>query len=573
MNKTPQTSEDLPVRIAFLNIDMGRERTGVENSSLRRATLFTRALGLPPAILTSKYNPFLREAETELRQAGSVPREVPLHNMYDDFQDAGSFDPSRHDAAALVRPDQYPELNWVAVAVAPDHRVLDSDGTLVMYVVRDRTTRQLSYVNHFRDRRKWRRDVYDCRGFLSRIQFLAGPGSEVTQELYLRPDGTTAIIKTFRESGGKRELDLIQLVARNGQLIRTFPREADLIEYWLSCYIARDDARHVFIVDKNRVFYEPAIRLKERQADPSRVKVVPVIHAIHTTSHTQTVTGRLNSNYTAILNDLSRPDALVTLTQAQREDILSRFGNAPVLAIGHSYDSSVPRGDFSARDRCKVVYLARYSPEKRHDLAIRAFRKVVDRVPQATLHCYGLGNPSGPLLTNLRNLVAELDLAGSVHLHGWTSDGPNIYEASGMSISSSQAEAFPLTLMESLFHGCPIVAFDVPYGPRELVRQAETGFLVPFADEEAFADRVATILENEALHRDMSEAARRDAGRFAMRHTADLWRDLLNRLFRGEEDKRLAPAPRQSGAAPGSHGSGASGAMHRLYSADTPCQQ
>ncbi|MCT8999487.1 hypothetical protein [Chelativorans intermedius] len=98
-------------RFSFLNIDMGRQRSGVENASLLRAVLFSRELGISPSILTARYNPRLRHAEALLRSSGLLPEGVPLHNMYDDLQAADRFDPARHSSADLLLPVTCPPQN------------------------------------------------------------------------------------------------------------------------------------------------------------------------------------------------------------------------------------------------------------------------------------------------------------------------------------------------------------------------------------------------------------------------------------------------------------------------------
>src|SRR5690606_2400710 len=125
--------------------------------------------------------------------------------------------------------------------------------------------------------------------------------------------------------------------------------EADLVEYWLKHHIEGDEARHIWFIDKNRHFYEPAIRLKERLPDPAKLAVVPIIHALHTRNHMEPGQGRENANYAAILRHIRRSDAIVTMTEAQREDLLERYGAASIHAIGHAYDSRIAPLDFSDR--------------------------------------------------------------------------------------------------------------------------------------------------------------------------------------------------------------------------------
>jgi poly(glycerol-phosphate) alpha-glucosyltransferase len=81
--------------------------------------------------------------------------------------------------------------------------------------------------------------------------------------------------------------------------------------------------------------------------------------------------------------------------------------------------------------------------------------------------------------------------------------------------------------MESLCHGCPVVAFDVNYGPADMIRDGKTGALVPFNDEEALASALLEILNNPRRHEQMCDDALKSACEFGVDVVADQWRRLL----------------------------------------------
>ncbi|WP_161939562.1 CapA family protein [Paramesorhizobium deserti] len=518
---------------SFLNVDMGVQRTGVENASLLRAVLFTQELGISPRILTSKYNPQLRYAEECLRLAGQLPRSVPLHNMYDYYQEAEKFDQSKGKAADLLKPELNPTQVWKSIPRTNDHRVFNERGEKLMYVARRENTGKIAYVNHFRNNIKWRRDVYDWRGFISSVQILDENNANIKCEMFMRPDGSIALSKNYSVYDGQSRLYDIQIIGRNGILLGKVKTEDELMTHWLNEYVGNDKLNHVFFVDKSRVLYKSAVDARDLQSDTSKVTVIPIVHALHTRSYRQVEHGPENRNYTAILQEIQRPDAIVVLTEEQKADIIKRYGAAPISVIGHAYNSSMPPSDFKRRDRYKVVYLARYSPEKNHQMAIRAFKQVVSEFPNASLHCYGFGNSGDPTLPSLQKLVQEQGLGSNVFLNGWAQDAASIYESAGLAILTSQSEAFSLTIMESLCHGCPVVAFDVRYGPGALIRHGYNGFLVPFGDEAEFAQSILKVLRNESLHLALSAQARRDAERFSTKQMARSWSKLLTSLSIG----------------------------------------
>jgi glycosyltransferase involved in cell wall biosynthesis len=510
-------------KVSFLNIDIHWHRTGIEVASLLRARLFEQELGIVPDILAARYNPQQHDVVAFLRKTGKLSDHVEVWNLYDFFQEAGSFDPLLHRSVDLLKSGLEGTFEWREVVDRCDHEVFNDAGKRVMYVARDLTTGEVIHVNHFEDDIKWRRDVYDCRGFLSCIQFIEPDQGQVSREDYLRPSGEVALRKTNRFHDGKSVVDHIETLARDGSVQRLFQSEMELVEAWLQHRVDQDELRHILFVDKNLALYEPAINLRDKQSDLARIFVFPVIHAMHTTDHRCPGTGRINRHYKNLLADVKRPDAMITLTDGQKEDIIDRFGDAVIYTIGHAYNNETKAVDFETRERLKVVYLARYSPEKNHLMAIRAFRSVVDTLPEATLHCYGFG----AMRSEMASLISELDLNQNVFIHGWAQETAAIYEGAGMAIMASQSEAYSLAVMESLSHGCPVVSFDIQYGPKEMIEHGVNGFLSPFGDVAAFAQYIIALLLDEPLHRQMSNNARRTARRFSVHNNALEWRRLM----------------------------------------------
>jgi glycosyltransferase involved in cell wall biosynthesis len=83
---------------------------------------------------------------------------------------------------------------------------------------------------------------------------------------------------------------------------------------------------------------------------------------------------------------------------------------------------------------------------------------------------------------------------------------PWYYSAASVQVVPSYYESFSMVTVEALASGTPVIASDVG-GPATLVRDGVAGFLVPPADEAAFADRIAALLDDPELRRRFSEAA------------------------------------------------------------------
>jgi glycosyltransferase involved in cell wall biosynthesis len=523
------------VTVWFLNQNMALQRSGVENAALLRNQVFTRELQVQPVLLTCRYNPRLSESIQRLMAEGTLPPTQKYQSVYDFLQNAEHV-PNVLNAGESILIN--PVFNTQAVANRRDVRVSDRHGHLLMYLVRNPDNDALEHINHFCNGVKFRKDHYDARGFLSRIQYLHETTTLPAYEHYLRPDGSLAIAKFYRCIEGKMVLQNIRLHNSKGDLLQSFSSEQALITHALIALLERQGGKHVLIVDKNRLLYKPAIAAQDHihLNTPNHVAVVPIIHALHTQAASDIACSPTNSNFRDILHAIDHPDAIVTLTRQQKADIQARYGPGRVFSIGHSYETDLPATPFARRNRFRIVSMARYSSEKNQHLAIDAFAQVLQKYPQATLDFYGFAVAGEPLLAALNARIEALGLQGKVRLNGWADKPALHYESAGLSLLTSQGEAYSLAIMESLCHACPPVAFDVPYGPAHLIEHGQTGLLVPFGDIQALAASILSVLDNPAWHQRLSEQARANSARFRHAEHAHQWRALFSSVGILEEE-------------------------------------
>ena len=170
--------------------------------------------------------------------------------------------------------------------------------------------------------------------------------------------------------------------------------------------------------------------------------------------------------------------------------------------------------------------MARYSPEKNIDMAIRAFAKVVEKAPQAKLELYGFGKAE----KDLRLLIETLSLQKHVFVKGFVEDPGSIYDEAGISLLTSRVEGFSLTVMESLSHGCPVISFNINYGPSDMIDNSKNGYLIKFGDEDKLASRMLTLLTQPDRLQRMSENAYSSAQSFNADTFAEKWQTLFKSI-------------------------------------------
>lgn len=147
--------------------------------------------------------------------------------------------------------------------------------------------------------------------------------------------------------------------------------------------------------------------------------------------------------------------------------------------------------------------MGRYEYQKGYDRLINAWALIAKQVPDWTLHIFGEGSLR-PVLTKQ---IYDLNLEKSVFLDGATNNvGKELSESSIVAFTSNY-EGFPMAIVEVESAGLPVVSFDAPCGPKDIIRDGEDGFLVKNGDIEDFGKKLLSLMQDEELRKKMGEKA------------------------------------------------------------------
>jgi N-acetyl-alpha-D-glucosaminyl L-malate synthase BshA len=151
-----------------------------------------------------------------------------------------------------------------------------------------------------------------------------------------------------------------------------------------------------------------------------------------------------------------------------------------------------------------VIHVSNFRPIKRIQDLVNAMKIVVKQAPGARLVLVG----DGPERHMVEGLVERLDLKGSVLLTGYRSDVPQLLRCGDVVVLCSETESSPLTLLEGMSCGLPVVATGVG-GIPEIVEDGVNGLLVPPKHPEAIAEKILELNADGSLRARLGEAARR----------------------------------------------------------------
>lgn len=194
-------------------------------------------------------------------------------------------------------------------------------------------------------------------------------------------------------------------------------------------------------------------------------------------------------------------------------------------------------GTFSEKT---VLFVGRIDPVKGLDTWFRAMRLVLETEPSLkTRMCVCLiggdldedEDPDSELV-RLDKLKDELGLSEVVTFLGGRAQSslPYYYASADMVVMPSRYESFGLAALEAMACGTPVVASDVG-GLSFIVRDGETGFLVPEGDEQALAECILSLLRDRELRNRMGERAVAVAQNYSWRLIADKIVDLYREVW------------------------------------------
>jgi len=215
----------------------------------------------------------------------------------------------------------------------------------------------------------------------------------------------------------------------------------------------------------------------------------------------------------------SKYTKIVVLNEDERKYVMSN--NAVV--IPNPIESQIMQADLINK---RVLAAGRISQVKGFDHLIKAWAIVNDSFSDWHLDIYGQDYLDTQ--KELEQLIQDLQLQDVIHFKGSIDNIPEKMTEYSIYAMTSQTECFPMVLLEALSVGLPIVSYDCPNGPRNIIQDKIDGLLIQDQNIQIFADSLKELILDKGLRIKMGNNAKENIHRFTTFEVMKKWKSLLN---------------------------------------------
>ncbi len=521
------------IETVFILSAINVERNGAVNSVIRKVKLMEERWGLSPLILFCEHNIEFRRIVSRLKGGADkghvrLGKNSRVLNVYDCFQK--SYAPGLANKALYLDTSD----GVTREPAGEDVYGVYESGVMVRKEHYTGYAYCLRTVEYFKDGKRVKAEYYDDWGYLNKVREYGADGSYPVERFY-DTGGRLCVEAFYRFKDNENEV--YRVILYDGDSKTECADNAEMAAVYLNRSMT--DAKLYLLVVESGLMAKAAANVNK----PNALRAA-VVHSVFL-EDPYNLKSPPQPFYRYICENRSLFDHIIFPTRAARDDFLNKYtdytGNA--AHIPHPCPMPAVRADFNGRDHRKAVIIARFDPVKRINEAIDIFGLVVKRLPDVKLEIYGAGSGE----ESYRERIRALGLQKNVFIMGFTDDPGSVFRGAALSVMTSAAEGFGLALAESICGGCPAFAYNIKYGPADIIKDGKTGGLIPRFDRRNFAERLTDYFMNIKDQRTMSENCLRDAERFGAGPFMESWFSVYGNSVWHKRSDRAENAPNHHG--------------------------
>lgn len=230
----------------------------------------------------------------------------------------------------------------------------------------------------------------------------------------------------------------------------------------------------------------------------------------------------------SILKHYKNLDYLATLTNDDTEDYKRLLEANRKKVKVKKITNSIPKlqGVTSSLESKTIIAAGRLAPQKGFDLLIEAFKIVHPKFPDWKLRIYGYGREKN----NLQAMIEDNKLYNHAILMGPTQHIEAELLNASIYALSSRFEGFGMVIVEAMQCGVPVVSFDCPKGPSEIISNNVDGILVEDGNVEEFAKALMELMGNPEKRKQFGKKAVENVKQYEIENIGKIWRDTIDEI-------------------------------------------
>ena len=222
-------------------------------------------------------------------------------------------------------------------------------------------------------------------------------------------------------------------------------------------------------------------------------------------------------------------DHIVVLTHSdkckwQKKLKISDLKISQIYNLNPSSGSLFKKSGFVLGKKNIVLAAGRLTYQKGFDLLIKAWSQISSEVrDEWLLKIVGEGEDR----TSLEHQITSLGIEAQINMPGSSNDMISEYQQASVFVLSSRFEGFGLVLTEALTFNTPVISFDCPDGPSEIIFNEKNGLLVTQNDPLDMAKKLECFMVDESLRKSLTENSQMGLERFTEEHIFPKWLNLI----------------------------------------------
>lgn len=179
----------------------------------------------------------------------------------------------------------------------------------------------------------------------------------------------------------------------------------------------------------------------------------------------------------------------------------------------------------SSLDKKKLLSIGRFTHQKGFDTLLIIFKKILEKNNDWNLRIVGEGEEK----KQLQEFIKENKMEKNVELINFKDNIEEEYLSSSIYLMTSRWEGLPMVLLEALNYGLPIVSFDCPYGPSDIIYPGENGYLIENQNIDIFVEKLLILMNNNIKIREMGLKSKEKVKEYYSEEILLKWENVLER--------------------------------------------